>query len=205
MSGGKYMTISFKNVYQFKISLDGSRPAIWRRIQVPETYTFWDLNIAIQNTMGWKNIHLSAFEIMNPKTSTKDYINNFEEGSEIGLGQLSWEVPLSSYFGHDIKRTHYQYDFGDSWNHTVVCEKICPREPDVTYPICLDGQSACPPEDCGGVGGYAHLIKVMKDPQHPHYEEVMKWIGLPFDPAEFNHKAIKFQNSQKCLELLYKV
>ncbi|MDR1968130.1 MAG: plasmid pRiA4b ORF-3 family protein, partial [Burkholderiaceae bacterium] len=50
-------------LHQFKITLLGIRPAIWRRIQVPDSYTFEDLHMAIQIAMGWKNCHLHMFRI----------------------------------------------------------------------------------------------------------------------------------------------
>jgi len=57
------MKKKFDQVYQFKITLEGIRPPIWRRIQVPETYTFWDFHVAIQDVMGWLDYHLHEFEI----------------------------------------------------------------------------------------------------------------------------------------------
>ncbi|MBA7536362.1 hypothetical protein ES705_28625 [subsurface metagenome] len=40
------------NIYQFKISLKRIKPSIWRRIQVPENYSFLNLHVAIQDSMG---------------------------------------------------------------------------------------------------------------------------------------------------------
>lgn len=64
----------FKNVFQFKISLLGTDPPVWRRIQVPENYTFYDLHVAIQDAMGWLDYHLHMFEIEDasrPKGKTR--------------------------------------------------------------------------------------------------------------------------------------
>lgn len=199
------MLTNFQNVYQFKISLDESTPPVWRRIQVPDTYTFWDLHIAIQNAMGWANSHFSFFEIMNPKTSSKDCIKGFKGGPGNEDALVSWKVPLNLYFSNDIKRAHYRYDFGDSWEHTVLCEKILPREEGVSYPICIAGKSACPPEDCGGIGGYRHLVQIIKNPQHPHHKDLMEWVGLPFDPDAFQAENVTFLDPQKCLEIALKL
>jgi hypothetical protein len=62
------MKKKYNQVYQFKIALEDSKPPIWRRIQVPETYTFWDLHVAIQDAMGWIDYHLHEFELVNPST-----------------------------------------------------------------------------------------------------------------------------------------
>lgn len=53
----------FKNVYQFKITLVETNPPVWRRIQVPESFSFYDLHVAIQDAMGWLDYHLHMFEI----------------------------------------------------------------------------------------------------------------------------------------------
>ena len=58
MRGGKIIKKKFNQVYQFKITLKGIKPPIWRRIQVPKTYTFYDLHVAIQDAMGWYDCHL---------------------------------------------------------------------------------------------------------------------------------------------------
>lgn len=84
----------------------------------------------------------------------------------------------------------YVYDFGDSWDHQIVVEKVLPAEPGVRYPICTDGKRAGPPEDCGGVWGYAELLDIIQDPTHPEYEERMEWLGKGFDPEAFDLAAI---------------
>jgi hypothetical protein len=52
-------------------------------------------------------------------------------------------------------------------------------------PVCLGGQRACPPEDCGGFGGYEDLLEILRDPDHPEYEERLEWVGGAFDPEVF--------------------
>ena len=44
---------SNKPIYQFVVTLKHTEPAIYRRIEVPKTYTFWDLHVAIQDAFGW--------------------------------------------------------------------------------------------------------------------------------------------------------
>jgi len=65
------MKRKYDQVYQFKITLKGTKPPIWRRIQVPETYSFWDLHVAIQDAMGWEDYHLHEFTFVLPKTGIK--------------------------------------------------------------------------------------------------------------------------------------
>jgi Plasmid pRiA4b ORF-3-like protein len=84
----------------------------------------------------------------------------------------------------------YEYDLGDSWEHEVLLEKLVPAEPGRRYPSCLDGARACPPEDCGGTGGYEQLIDALADPRHPDHDDLLHWLGMEkgtdFDPARFD-------------------
>jgi hypothetical protein len=80
----------------------------------------------------------------------------------------------------------YEYDFGDGWEHGIQLEKIVGPEPGVHYPRCLAGRRACPPEDCGGVWGYAELLEILADPRHPEHAERLEWLGGPIDPEAFD-------------------
>ena len=191
-----------KNIYQFKITLEGIKPIIWRRIQVPETYSFWDLHVAIQDAMGWEDYHLHEFEILNPKTGIKDNIGlPTDDWGDEGNILTGWKTPISSYFSALNKKATYQYDFGDSWDHKVVLEKILPFESGVQYPRCLAGERACPPEDCGGIWGYESLLEIMKDPEHEEYEERMEWLGGEFNPEKFNPDSIQFDDPKVRLKM----
>ena len=80
----------------------------------------------------------------------------------------------------------YAYDFGDSWEHSVVLEKQLPADPDTHYPICTDGKLACPPEDCGGIPGFYDVLDALDDPDHERIVELSDWIGDHFDPQAFS-------------------
>ncbi len=74
---------------------------------------------------------------------------------------------------------------GDSWEHTIILEDILPKEKK-KYPICIDGRRACPPEDCGGVPGYYHILEVLANPSHEEYEDVINWLPQNYDPEKFD-------------------
>jgi hypothetical protein len=76
----------------------------------------------------------------------------------------------------------YEYDFGDSWEHAIVVEKIVPPEAGVKYPRCLKGKRACPPEDVGGIWGYANFLEAIHDPNHEEHDSYLAWISGAFDP-----------------------
>jgi hypothetical protein len=87
-------------------------------------------------------------------------------------------------------KVRYAYDMGDGWEHEVLVEKILPAESGKRYPVCITGRRACPPEDCGGIWGYAELLQTIKDPKHEGYEERMEWLGGEFDPEAFDAEEV---------------
>ncbi len=197
------MKKKYDRVYQFKITLKGIKPPVWRRIQVPEVYSFWDLHVAIQDSMRWMDCHLHEFEIIDPSTGEKEHIglpldDYFDDEPEILPG---WKIKIRDYFTADRTRAKYRYDFGDDWRHEVVLEKIEPRAEGVSYPVCVAGERACPPEDCGGPHGYKEFLEIIMDPAHKQYEEMLNWAGGEFDPEHFDPQKIRFDDPAKRLKL----
>ena len=193
------MKKKYTQVYQFKITLKGIKPPIWRRIQVPETYTFWELHLAIQNAMSWTVCHLHEFELVNPETGLKQFIGTQNEdfGDEV-LPESNKKI--ADYFSMENQSAVYTYDFGDNWEHKIQLEKIVPREKGVKYPICMKGKRACPPEDCGGIWGYAELLEIIRNPKHEEYEEMLEWLGGEFDPEYFDVEEVSFYDPDKYLK-----
>lgn len=193
-----------QSVYQFKITLEEVGPTIWRRIQVPESYSFWDLHVAIQDAMGWQDSHLHEFTITNPKTELKDTIGiPTDDDWDYGVTVIpGWRIPIVFYFSGKNKKAAYKYDFGDCWNHKITLEEILPVKPDIKYPVCLDGARACPPEDCGGVRGYESLLEIIRNPKHVEYKESMAWLGGAFFPERFNPYSVRFTNPYVRLKML---
>jgi hypothetical protein len=194
------MKKKFENVYQFKIVLKGIKPAIWRRIHVPEIYSFWDLHVAIQDAFGWQDYHLHSFHLDDPATGEKtrigmilDELNTFDDFDVIAEN----DQYVTNWFLAENAAAIYLYDFGDSWEHEVKLEKILPRAKDCIYPRCIAGERACPPEDCGGVWGYEHLLEVVLGPNHEEYEDIIEWLGGEFDPEHFSVEEVKFDNPSK--------
>ena len=143
---------------QFKVTLRGIHPPIWRRIQVWEDATLAQLHRALQVVMGWENCHLHEFRV-----GLKIY----------GVPDLDDERKII-----DVKRTRihdavqnvgtafeYVYDFGDYWQHDLLLEAILQPDPDTSYPRCIAGERNCPPEDVGGSGGYENYLAALADPE----------------------------------------
>ncbi|KAF1076929.1 plasmid pRiA4b ORF-3 family protein [Methanogenium sp. MK-MG] len=192
----------YSQVYQFKITLKEISPRIWRRIQVPETYTFWDLSIAIQSAMDWGGHHLHEFRIFNQKTGVADDIGFPDE--EYDRDVLSgWDTKIAAYFSMDNKRADYLYDFGDYWEHQILLEKILPKEPDGTYPCCIAGKKNSPPDDVGSTQGYEEFVEIMNNPDHEEHEEMAEWYGDDYyDPEEFDCTEVVFLNPDNMLRLM---
>ncbi len=176
-----------KNAYQLKVSLKHIRPPIWRRIQINGDSTLEDLHEIIQASMGWEDCHEHMF-----------YINEKEYGREhcgddlLGFG-ASENLDESEFTLDDVllkakMRFLYEYDFGDSWEHQVLVEKILPLDGKIKYPTCLTGKRSCPPEDCGGVPGYYQLLEAIENPEVSDAEELIDCLGEDYDPDEFNVK-----------------
>lgn len=192
----------FQNIFQFKITLKDTKPSVWRRIQVPETYTFWDLHVAIQDAMGWYDCHLHEFEMWNRWKITKVSMGIPDDNTGWRDVKPGWKIKMSEYFSLENKSAEYTYDFGDTWRHAIILEKILPRESNKKYPICIDGKRACPPEDCGGPWGYAELLDILADPKHRRHKELKEWIGGPFDSEHFDPTAIGFDDPAERLKTL---
>lgn len=170
--------------YQFKITLLDIKPAIWRRIQIPDC-TLTDLHKYIQAAFGWWNYHLHQFDIdggrySQPAPDGDDFGMDFKDETDMRLNKL---IPKSGR----PSRWIYEYDFGDGWRHEVLFEGFPPAEPKAKYPLCLEGERACPPEDCGGPYGYTDYLAALADPKHEQHEEMLEWRGS-FDPSVFDAK-----------------
>lgn len=168
------------NVYQLKITLDGIRPPIWRRLEALGETTLGHLHDVFQTVMGWGDCHLHQFTAGGTHYGPED--------------PEAWEplederkVRLDQVLRKPGERMIYEYDFGDGWTHKVVVEEIKPADSDAKrYPIVTGGKRACPPEDCGGAFGYGDLLQALADPNHPDHEEMKEWCDEDFDPEAFH-------------------
>jgi hypothetical protein len=190
--------MSRTKVCQFRITLRGVEPPVWRRVEVPATYTLWDLHVAIQDAMGWKDYHLHVFRVQDPKTGEQVEVgipheDAFEDSQPVLPG---WEHPLRDFFVQPGTAALYEYDFGDGWEHDVVLEETVQRVKGRKYPRCIGGARACPPEDCGGVPGYGRLLSIIFDPGHEEFADTMTWLGGAgaFDPETFKASKVRFDN-----------
>lgn len=170
-------------IYQLKVTLKNTKPPIWRRIQVPGGITLYKLHRIIQVAMGWEDYHLHVFEIGG--TSFGELDPDFDS-----IDKSERSAKLNRVVTGAGAKFIYEYDFGDSWRHEILVEKVLLPEAGVRYPVCVGGKRACPPEDCGGPWGYENLLEIIKDPEHEQHEEMMTWLGGEFDPEALDLDAV---------------
>jgi len=173
------MAQALRKRFQLKISLIGMKPPIWRRLLVPSSMDLSELHDVIQISMGWTDSHLHQFIVGDAYYGEPDPDWDDRIIPEKG-------VRISSLLKKDKQWLVYEYDFGDSWEHRIELEKILPYNPETITPICTGGRRGCPPEDVGGVWGYAEFLKVYKDSNNPEHEEMLEWVGEYFDPENFD-------------------
>jgi hypothetical protein len=170
---------------QLQIRLRHVKPAVWRRVIVPETITLAKLHTVIQVAMGWTDSHLHQYLI---------------DGQIYGMPDPDWEtdpparderrVRLKALIEAGVRKLAYEYDFGDGWEHDVTIEDLVTAPSSGPRVRCTAGANACPPEDVGGYGGYASFLAAIADPEHPEHDDTLSWVGYPFDPTAFDLNAV---------------
>jgi hypothetical protein len=166
-------------------------PPIWRRLAVPGPRTLHALHGILQVAMGWQDYHLYQFEIggvrfEDPNPDDRD--PSVPDPRAFTLDQL--ELVQGTQF-------QYTYDFGDGWQHDLTVEGLVPLPRHALLPVCVGGARACPPEDCGGVGGYEELVVALPRPGSAAAREYREWLGRVYDPEELDLRAINARLGQR--------
>jgi len=174
------------SVLTLKVTLRGSSPPIWRRLEVPADITLDRLHAVLLTAFDWDGGHLHVFEAGGESYGAYDPELGHRGERGVGLARLA---PVGASL-------RYTYDFGDDWEHVIAVEKRMPAQEDAAYPRCTGGRRAAPPDDCGGVRGYAVMLEAIADPAHDEHEHYVEWAGhvlglspdevMAFDPAAFD-------------------
>ncbi len=170
---------SGSRVHQIKVTLNGVKPPVWRRLLVPSSVSLKVLHDILQMAMGWTDSHLHQFVARGQIFGIRDaeFGENTKNEARVRLDQV---------LIREKDAMVYEYDFGDGWTHKVVLEKISEPAESTAVPSCISGGGACPPEDCGGIWGYDEFLKAIGDSSHPEHMEMLEWIGGAFDPERFD-------------------
>ena len=181
MAKKNVVSIKKEEVLQIKVTLRDTSPAVWRRLLVSSQFDFEQLHSVFQHTMGWQMSHLYDFQVDQVRYAEPD--------------DFDTQTPaiLSTSIGKTLKagtRFLYNYDFGDGWRHECEVENILALTDEMNFPICIGGENACPPEDCGGAHGYEVFKEAIKDPTHSEHASLLMWVGGFFDPLTFDPNVV---------------
>ena len=165
-------------LYEIRVQLRDIEPPIWRILRVRPQTSLSRLHKILQKAMGWTNSHLHLFEI---------------DGKPYGESDFEWDFDVQDYRGMRLEKIFtegwtfflYEYDLGDSWRHDITLLGTVEGEAGEKI-ACIAGARACPPEDCGGVSGYFHLLEALADPGHEDHDMLLEWVGGRFDPEAFD-------------------
>lgn len=172
---------AFGDVFELRVTLSHIEPPIWRSLRVPADVSLSVLHDVLQSAFGWKNSHLHDFHVGDIRFGMADVEDEMFAVDE-RAAPLGAVARAGSHF-------MYLYDFGDDWEHEIVVERVDSRgeEPNV---CCTGGERACPPEDCGGPHGYAHMLEVLANPEDEEHEDMKGWAPRGFDPEKFDLTAV---------------
>ncbi|MCE2789900.1 MAG: plasmid pRiA4b ORF-3 family protein [Saprospiraceae bacterium] len=165
-----------------QIHLTGTEPLVTRTFKVSSENSMYLLHHIIQVVMGWENYHLYQFEIgdflfADRRLWDEDEMGPISDVKEVSVGEV---------FTGEETTLMYEYDFGDGWIHHIELVDQSSKPTQEILPFIISGENACPPEDCGGIYGYKHLMEVMKNPKHADYYETREWLGLTFNPFKYS-------------------
>jgi hypothetical protein len=177
-----------KAILQIKVFLSGERsfpdPGIYRTLQIPNDLDFYQLHCILQLAMGWTNSHCHEFRDL---FRTNVVFNNMTHYQEQDMPQCidSRSIKIKDYLKENAFMI-YVYDMGDYWLHGLFVEKVISPLEGQFYPICIEGAGNCPPEDCGGVGGYFEMAAILKRKKGELYHQYVQWLGEEYNSQAFH-------------------
>ena len=185
-------------VARIRIELKHTHPKIWRRIDVPLSFSLLSLHSVIQAAFGWEGGHLFAFRIAG-----RDY--SIPPHRQFGEDMFGWddedaaECMLHTLVERGVKRFQYTYDFGDDWIHLLTILRVLDANPKTEYPALVAGARGDPIEDVGGVWGLYEFAEAASDPKHPRRKEYEEWMGKEFldefDLDSFDAELVRYRLS----------
>ncbi len=149
---------------------------------MPLSTTLEALHEAIQLAMGWTFSHLWEFEIDGRSYGDPSFREFDDEPVIYRAGRLR----LGTAVARGADRFAYVYDYGDDWRRDVIVEAVRDGDPGIEYPVLVDGDRRCPPEDVGGPDGFMDFLEAILDPGHAEHRAMLEWYGGPFDPVGFD-------------------
>jgi Plasmid pRiA4b ORF-3-like protein len=174
------------SVLRLKVTLLGTRPPVWRRLEVSSRSSLATFHDVLQQAMGWTDSHLHLFQAGTVRWS--------DRSSDLGPAvRDERKSTLAQVLRHPGASLDYEYDFGDGWQHHIVLEEILPHSPGGPVAVCVGGRRRCPPEDCGGIGGFFDLLARLRDGDSPERRDLIEWLGGEVDFDSFDQQEVNRQ------------
>ncbi len=176
------------SLHHLRVTLLGVTPKVTRGLIVPSHLSLDRLHQVLQIAMGWEEAHQHEYIV----GTLRDGERYGSPGPASSFGFVDRapkpekRFTLQQIAPTKADRFLYWYDFGDDWHHEIVVKDIVAPAPDGVVLHCIEGQGACPPEDCGGPPGYANLLDALSDPKREDHEDMLEWVGGGFDPVRFD-------------------
>ena len=185
----KYLMRRDVKKWTIRISLQGIRPIIWRKLEVPSNISMAFLGFVLLEAMGWENEHLHQFRkgyhFYSPASQQDpDMFPDFGAA----INHKSEEFCLSDIMVGKGDKIHFDYDFGDDWHHQILLSSVDKYTKDEPRKVKLiGGKNACPPEDCGGEWGYNTLCEYFRTGKRAEGvdESFYSWVDEDFEPDYF--------------------
>ncbi|MDE0109671.1 MAG: plasmid pRiA4b ORF-3 family protein [Bryobacterales bacterium] len=166
-----------ERVARIRIELRGTRPRVWRRVDVPLSYTLLSLHEVIQAAFEWHGGHLWDFEIDGERYSDPAF-DEFVEPDPFGWSSSdASKIRVQRIVDLGIKKFNYTYDYGDDWRHILTVLRVIAADPATNYPALVAGSCRSPDDDCGGTWGFYDIADAASDPSHPRRQEYEEWKG----------------------------
>jgi hypothetical protein len=173
-----------------RIELKDVEPLVWRRVLVSNQWTLSSLHHYLQWVIGWTDTHAHEFQVgagvVAPEwwiaeVGLDEHSHHYRDERSVSVAAVASELGMRG-------EIEYRYDMGDGWRHRIVIESLPStlKDEHPRLPVCVAGENACPPEDCGGPQGYLMFLEVLANRKHEQHEDIVRWIGGVFDPKGFD-------------------
>jgi hypothetical protein len=174
-----------ERVARIRVELKYTQPKVWRRVEVPLSFTLWDMNDVIQAIFDWDGDHLWGFELGRRDLTKLGMMRHWGWGPE-----EAEDVQIKTLVDWGVKKFSYTYDYGDSWEHLLTIMRVLDANPRIKYPNLVAGANFAPMEDMGGIWGYYKFVEAAGDPNHPDRKDLEEQYGEScmndFDPERFD-------------------
>lgn len=178
--------------FHLRVKLNNAPVKIWREFKVPSNLSLEALAFLLESVMGWEGSHLHQFRRKDTYYKSPADLE-YDDGMLFPSRYLEYDANdfhLGNIFPEKGDRIMFEYDFGDSWEHDIWLKGVRDYGPEeMPHFVLVKGEGACPPEDCGGVWGYADLLDILAKKRRTSEEkEMLQWYGFDknFDPHEYD-------------------